>query len=64
MSNQTARAGRNRRRAYLYTPLLGVGALAVLASSPTVFNGADLIGAVLLAAGAAGFVVETGEDND
>jgi hypothetical protein len=64
MSNPTARAGRNRRRAYLYTPLLGVGALAVLTSSPLIFNGADLIGVALLAAGAAGFVHETGNDND
>lgn len=64
MSNPTARAGRNRRRAYLYTPLLGVGALAMLASSPLIFNSADLIGLAFLVAGATGFVHETGKDND
>ncbi|URC18080.1 membrane protein [Arthrobacter phage Cole] len=64
MSNPTARAGRNRRRAYLFTPLLGVGALAMLTSSPLIFNSADLIGLAFLVAGAAGFVHETGKDND
>lgn len=57
------RVGRNRRRTILYTPFLGVGALAVLTSSP-IFNGADLFGLIALAAGAAGFVHETGNDND
>lgn len=59
----SARVGRNRRRAYLYTPLLGVGALAMLTSSP-IFNGADLFGLIAIAAAAAGFVYETGQDND
>lgn len=63
MSNPTARVGKNRRRAYLYTPLLATGALAVLTSTP-VFNAVDLFGVISLAAGAAGFVVETGKDND
>jgi hypothetical protein len=59
----SARVGRNRRRAFLFTPLLGIGALAVLTSSP-VFNGADLFGVIALTAGAAGFVHETGKDHD
>jgi hypothetical protein len=63
MSTPTARVGKNRRRACLYLPLLGIGAIAVLTSSPA-FNGADLIGTMFLAAGAAGFVLETGKDND
>lgn len=64
MKAPTARAARNRRRACVYTPLLGVGALAVLTSSPLIFNGADLFGVIALAAGTTGFVIETGNDND
>jgi len=63
MRRPSARVGRNRRRAYLYTPLLILGALAVLTSFP-VINGGYLAGITLLIAGAAGFVRETGKDND
>lgn len=59
----SARVGRNRRCAYLYTPLLILGALAVLASFP-VMNAAYLAGVALLITGTAGFVLETGQDND
>jgi hypothetical protein len=59
----SARVGRNRRRAYLYTSLIVLGGLAVGASFPTI-NAAYLVGMVFLVAGAAGFVLETGHDND
>jgi hypothetical protein len=55
----SARVGRNRRCAYLYAPLVVLGALAVLASFP-VMNAAYLVGVTFLIAGAAGFVYETG----
>lgn len=57
------RVGRNRRRVYLYTTLILLGGLAVGASFPT-FNAAYLVGIFFLVAGAAGFVLETGHDND
>jgi hypothetical protein len=57
----SARVARNRRRACLYTPFLILGALAVLAASPTI-NAAYLAGVIFLIAGAAGFVLETGQD--
>lgn len=59
----SARVGRNRRRAYLYTPLILLGALAAWAAFPT-FNAAYLAGILFLLTGAAGFVLETGQDND
>ncbi|AZS11736.1 hypothetical protein HOU96_gp38 [Arthrobacter phage Maja] len=63
MRGPSPRVGRNRRRVCLYLPFLGIGALAVLTSSP-VFNGADLFGVFALSVGAAGFVHETGKDHD
>jgi hypothetical protein len=59
MSAPTARTFRNRRRVYLYIPLLVLGALAVLASFPTM-NSAYIGGLLFLTAGAAGFALETG----
>jgi hypothetical protein len=53
------RVGRNRRRTYLYLPLLVLGALLVLASVP-IFNSAYVAGLLFLTGGAAGFVLETG----
>lgn len=60
------RVGRNRRRTFLYTPLLILGALALtaaLASFP-IINSGYLAGLTFLIAGAAGFALETGQDND
>ena len=54
----SARVGRNRRRAVLLVLILA-GAVCYLAAGP-VFNGATLIGAVLLLAGTAGIVLQTG----
>ena len=59
MSRPTARVYRNRRYLYLYTPLLIVGAVAVVTAFP-IINGAYLVGVASLMAGAAGFVRETG----
>lgn len=59
MNAPTAQTFRNRRRIFLYTPLLIIGALAVLAAFPT-FNSAYIVGLLFLTAGAAGFVLETG----
>lgn len=60
------RVGRNRRRTFLYTPLLILGALMFLAAIETfpIINSGYLAGVTLLIAGAAGFVLETGKDND
>ncbi|KQR02507.1 hypothetical protein ASF72_10765 [Arthrobacter sp. Leaf141] len=57
----TARVGRNRRCAYLYSPAIAAGTAAILAALPTV-NGGYLAGVALVLAGAAGFVRETGKD--
>jgi hypothetical protein len=59
----SARVGRNRRRAYLYPALIVLGGLALGASFPTI-NAAYLAGILFVVAGAAGFVLETGNDND
>lgn len=59
----SARAGRNRRRAYLYPLLIVLGGLALGASFPTI-NSAYLGGIFFVVTGAAGFVLETGKDND
>ncbi len=60
------RVGRNRRRTYLYTPALILGALMFMAAVATfpIINSAYLAGITFLIAGAAGFVRETGQDND
>ena len=57
------RVGRNRRRTFLYLPLLIIGGLLFLAATATfpVINGAYLTGVTLLLAGAAGFILETGQ---
>ncbi len=55
----SARVGRNRRRAFLYAPLLALGAAAYLPASP-IFNGAAMLGLALMFTGTAGFVLETG----
>jgi uncharacterized membrane-anchored protein len=60
------RVGRNRRRTFLYTPLLVLGALMLLAAVATfpIINAGYLLGVTLLITGAAGFVLETGQNND
>ena len=63
MKGQSVRVGRNRRRTFLYLPLLIIGGLLFLAATATfpVINGAYLTGVTLLLAGAAGFILETGQ---
>lgn len=66
MRTPSMRVGRNRRRIFLYTPLLVLGALmflAALAAFP-IINSGYLAGVTFLMAGAAGFVLETGQNND
>ena len=62
MKQPSVRVGRNRRRTFLYTPLLVLGALLFLASTEAapVINSAYLAGVTFLLAGAAGFILETG----
>lgn len=55
----TARVGLYRRRAFLYGPLVVLGAALVLMTSPNL-NGAYLAGLLILLAGAGGFVLESG----
>lgn len=57
MRRPSARVGQNRRRAFLYAPWLVIGAAVFLVAAP-VLNGATMLGALVLMAGAAGFVVE------
>lgn len=66
MRAPSLRVGRNRRRMFLYTPSLILGALAFVASlaSFPIINSGYLAGLTFLIAGAAGFVLETGKDND
>ena len=63
MKAPSVRVGRNRRRTFLYLPLLIIGGLLFLAATATfpVINGAYLTGVTLLLAGAAGFILETGQ---
>lgn len=63
MKGPSVRVGRNRRRTFLYLPLLIIGGLLFLAATATfpVINGAYLTGVTLLLAGAAGFILETGQ---
>lgn len=56
MSRPSARVGRNRRRAFLYVPLLVLGALLVLTGN--LVDGRYLLGAVLLIAAAGGFILD------
>lgn len=64
MKGPSVRVGRNRRRTFLYLPLLIIGGLLFLAATATfpVINGAYLTGVTLLLAGAAGFILETGQN--
>ena len=57
MRAPSVRVGRNRRRTLVYLPLLVLGAALFLLAMP-VLNGAAVLGASLLAAGAGGFVLE------
>lgn len=61
MSRPSARVGRNRRRAFLYAPLLTLGALLVLTATP--LTGLYILGTLLLLVAAGGFVLESGEPN-
>lgn len=65
MRAPSVRVGRNRRRTFLYTPLLILGALmflAALAAFP-IINSGYLAGVTFLIAGTAGFVLETGQES-
>lgn len=65
MRAPSVRVGRNRRRTFLYTPLLILGALmflAALAAFP-IINSGYLAGVTFLLAGTAGFVLETGQES-
>ncbi|MGY4543283.1 hypothetical protein ACVWY0_003216 [Arthrobacter sp. UYNi723] len=66
MRAPTVRVGRNRRRTFLYLPLLVLGSLMFAASLATfpIINSGYLAGVIFLIAGAAGFIRETGQDND
>lgn len=55
----SARVGLHRRRAFLYGPLVILGAALVLMTTGTA-NGAYLAGLLILLAGATGFVLESG----
>lgn len=55
----SARVGQNRRRAFLYGPLVILGAVLVLMMTGTA-NGVYLAGLLILLAGAGGFVLESG----
>lgn len=50
----------NRRRAFMWAPLLLAGVLVSLVGGPmiTVFNGLDLVGAAMMLGALAGFVRE------
>lgn len=61
MSRPSARVGRNRRRAFLYAPLLALGLLLVITSTP--INGPYVLGTLLVLVSAGGFVLESGERN-
>ena len=61
MSRPSARVGRNRRRAFLYAPLLAVGLLLILAATPV--NGQYVLGAIIMMIGPGGFILEPGEQS-
>lgn len=63
MKAPSVRVGRNRRRTFLYSPALVIGALMFLAATADfpIINSAYLAGVTFLIAGAAGFVLETGQ---
>ncbi|MEJ1195054.1 hypothetical protein [Pseudarthrobacter sp. CCNWLW207] len=65
MRPPSVRVGRNRRRTFLYTPLLILGALAFIASLAPfpIINSGYLAGVTFLIAGTAGFVLETGPES-
>lgn len=58
MRRPSARVGRNRRCAYLYSPAGIFGTLLVFAA-PTL-NGGYLVGALVVLFAAGGFVLESG----
>lgn len=57
MKRPSVRVGLNRRRTFLYLPLLIIGALFFFLAFP-VMNGVAVFGAVTLIGGAGGFVLE------
>lgn len=57
MRAPSVRVGRNRRRTFVYLPALMIGAALFLLAMP-ILNGAAVLGASLLLAGAGGFVLE------
>lgn len=63
MRAPSVRVGRNRRRTFLYTPLLILGALLFLAATAAfpIINSAYLAGVTFLLTGTAGFILETGQ---
>ena len=56
MRRPSARVGRNRRCAYLYSPVGILGTLIVFAAPAA--NGGHLAGALMVLAAAVGFVLE------
>ena len=56
MRRPSARVGRNRRCAYLYSPVGVLGALVVFTAPAA--NGGHLAGALMVLAAAVGFVLE------
>lgn len=63
MKAPSLRVGRNRRRIFLYGPLVVLGALMFLAATAAfpIINSAYLGGITFLLTGAAGFILETGQ---
>lgn len=59
MRAPSRRVARRRRHAVVYVPLLVLGAAVFLAAAPTL-NGAAMLGALILLAGTAGVVLESG----
>ena len=64
MKAPSVRVGRNRRRTFLYTPALVLGALMFLAAVAAfpIINSGYLAGVAFLITGTAGFVLETGQN--
>lgn len=62
----TPRVAANRRRAFLWLPLMATGALATVAGGPMleVFNSLDVAGAAMMLGGLLGIAREVQTDNN